>query len=167
MWSARPSHDGSDGRESGYEYAVRAVSETAGDPAKLAERLADFDDAVATETAAILRKRSPGSRSANTFCLRVTTCRRGIETHLNEWKPATWIEGGSASLTAPSARPTERRRSPPSIRCGMSGRTPLRSTFCVQKRTSANWQAAQTGSAKGPCFPELFGVRTLWIKRPG
>jgi hypothetical protein len=84
--------DGTGDFQPAHQYATRVVEECAGDPARLARRLADFDEAVAVQAVSLLRERAPERFEATCRQLLATASpatRRGVESYLSEWKQSS------------------------------------------------------------------------------
>jgi hypothetical protein len=83
--------DASGSFESARDYAARVVDAAGDDPTALANRLGDFDEAVAAQAAAALRGRSPDhfeSVAGRVIAAAGPGARRGFEAYLAQWKQA-------------------------------------------------------------------------------
>jgi hypothetical protein len=81
--------DGNGRVDSAFDYAKRIVEEAHGDTAALARRLGDFDEAVAAQTASVLRAKDP--EGFENTCRAVTqtatpATRRGFDAYVEQWR---------------------------------------------------------------------------------
>jgi len=89
--------DDSGGFNPALEYATRIVGDASGDAAKLLERLADFDTAVASQAARLLhvqKLKAPAELLATATATTVPAIREGFQAYVEAWKESETARAG-------------------------------------------------------------------------